>query len=72
MALPSSKFNEPEDVASEPFGWKADIQARSIPLPDTEGMDVGEVHQMDAPYEGRASLKHGPVNATGQSGKDRM
>jgi hypothetical protein len=72
MALPSDKFNQPEDVASEPFGWKADTQAHSVPLPDTEGMEVDEVHQFDAPYGGRASLKHGPVNATGQSGKDRM
>lgn len=69
MAMPSSKFEQPEDVAAESLSWKADTQARIVPLPDTEGMDVDEVHQFDAPYGGKASLKTGPTNATGESGR---
>jgi len=66
MALPMNKFNEPDDVASESLSWKQDTQAHMVPLPDTMGQDVDEVHQYDAPYGGKASLRPGPVNATGE------
>ena len=67
MAMDPKKFDQPEDVASEPFGWKHDTQAHSMPLPETQGMSVDEVHQYDAPYGGKASLKPGPPNATGNT-----
>lgn len=72
MAQDAKDFNQPEDVASEPLRtWKMDTMARSAPIGDVAGGEVDEVHQYDAPYEGRASLRKGPVNATGESGKNK-
>lgn len=72
MAQSPNDFNQAEDVASEPLRtWKMDTMARSAPVGDVMGGEVDEVHQYDAPYGGRASLKMGPVNATGETAKNK-